>query len=206
MSSDGIKWFPTIEVVKYEPSTVQEIIRFCDSRNLRTVDRVGLEANGPELRMLERNYGLTPDEITRDEGNELSNAGRDRISNLITGGGGAAFTQTQGWSGVGDSSTAFSGAHTTLQAATNKFYQIIDGSSLVINSGANGRFACATTFGTGDGNFAWQEWCLGIATGTLTAGTTPPGTSPVMVNRKVASLGTKASGASWTLNATITIS
>lgn len=207
MSNDGIKWTPVIEVIKYEPQTVREITQFLDSRNLRTADRVGLEASGPELRMLERLYGLTPDDVVTDVGNELTDVGRNRIINLITGGGGAALTGTQGWTGVGDSSTAFAGNQTALVAATNKYYQIFDAAPGATGT-PTGQISAATTFATGNGNFAWNEWCWGISTGTITAGTTPPGTGPTMLNRKVPAggLGTKASGATWTLNATITIS
>jgi hypothetical protein len=58
-------------------------------------------------------------------------------------------------------------------------------------------------FGTADGNFAWEEWGLDVGTATVTAGTT---VNAVLLNRKVASNGTKASGQTWTATATITFS
>ena len=48
----------------------------------------------------------------------------------------------------------------------------------------------------GDGNCAWNEWT--IANGNSNSATN--------LNRKVASLGTKAAGSSWTLTVTITVS
>lgn len=193
---DGIKWYPKIEIVKYDPSSIAAITR-----------DLGHEPTGDELRALEALGRISPDDITKCEGNGLLDVGRNRIINLITGGGGAAFTSTQGFTGVGDSSTAFSSAHTALQAATNKYYQIVDSGTVAATGTPTGQISAACTYGTSNANFAWNEWCWGIATGTLTAGTTPPGTSPVVLNRAVpgSSLGTKASGASWTLNATITI-
>jgi hypothetical protein len=58
-------------------------------------------------------------------------------------------------------------------------------------------------FGTADGNFAWQEWGIDIGTATVSSGNT---VNAVLLNRKVASNGTKASGQTWTATATITIS
>jgi hypothetical protein len=52
-----------------------------------------------------------------------------------------------------------------------------------------------SVFGTGDANFAWQEW------GVFNAST-----GGRMLNRKVESLGTKSSAATWTFTVTITLS
>jgi hypothetical protein len=52
-----------------------------------------------------------------------------------------------------------------------------------------------STFGSGDGNFAWNE--CGAFNGA---------SGVIMLNRKVITLGTKSSGATWTLKLTITIS
>ena len=49
-------------------------------------------------------------------------------------------------------------------------------------------------FGTGDANFAWNEW------GVFNASS-----SGTMLNRKVESLGTKTSAQSWQLTVTLTI-
>jgi hypothetical protein len=55
-------------------------------------------------------------------------------------------------------------------------------------------------FGSGVANFAWEEW--GIDNGT-TDGTTV--VAPLL-NRRVEAMGTKASGSTWTVTATITVS
>ena len=49
-------------------------------------------------------------------------------------------------------------------------------------------------WGTADGNFAWEEWGLFNAS-----------TGGRMLNRKVESLGTKASGSVWTLTVTLSL-
>jgi hypothetical protein len=92
--------------------------------------------------------------------------------------------------GVGDSTTAFSAAHTDLQAATNKLRKAMDGG---YPSGASNVITFRSTFGTGDANYAWQEW----ATFTAAAAGT-------MLNRKVESLGTKTNTQTWQFTVTLT--
>lgn len=92
--------------------------------------------------------------------------------------------------GVGDSSTAFSAGQTDLVAATNKLRRAMEAGYPTRSSGA---ITLRSLFGTGDANWAWQEWA---AFNASSAGT--------MVTRKVESLGTKTSAQSWQLTATIT--
>ena len=66
---------------------------------------------------------------------------------------------------------------------------------------SNGVITFKSTYASGEANFVWNEWCVDIGTPTVTDGTT---VNALMLNRKVASLGTKASG-SWVLTATITL-
>lgn len=122
----------------------------------------------------------------------LTNAGRDFIANaIINNGPPTFFTNANAYIGAGDSTTAFDVAQTDLQATTNKLrkgmeatYPQISGNVLTFRS----------LFGTGDANFAWQEWGVFNAS---TGGT--------MLCRKVESLGTKASTQSWQITATITV-
>ena len=60
-----------------------------------------------------------------------------------------------------------------------------------------------STYGSSDGNFAWQEWCWDIGTATVSSGNT---VNANMLNHKIASLGTKAGGASWVFTTTVTLS
>lgn len=147
---------------------------------------------------LARSQGLIipePDAIETYEGNLLLNAGITRLGSLLVGAGGTAYNAANTRLGVGDSSTAAAASQTDLQAATNKQWVLCDSVGFSAQT-----LTVVGTFTTGLANFAWQEW--GIDNGTAN-GTTV--TAP-MLNRKVASMGTKASGATWVLTTTIVIS
>lgn len=192
-NTESALWVPRVKVIKYHSSSIEAIKRAHTN---------GAEPDGHTLRYLEAAGHIEPDEVTEDVGNLLVTVGLNRITNLIIGGGGAAMTNAQMFCGVGDSTTAAAVGDTALNAATNKYYQGIDAT---YPTQSNGVITANCTFASGNANYAWQEWVWGIATGTLTAGTTPPGTSPIIVNHKVQSLGTKVSGSVWTLQATITL-
>jgi hypothetical protein len=93
--------------------------------------------------------------------------------------------------GVGDSTTAFSAAQTDLQASSNKLRKL---ATSVSRAGAVLTFV--TTYGTSEGNFAWEE--VGLFNASSGAAS--------MVSRKVQSLGTKTSASSWQLTLTATVS
>ncbi len=93
--------------------------------------------------------------------------------------------------GVGDSNTAFSAAHTDLQAASNKLRKAMESGYPTRSSGA---LTFRSLFGTSDANWAWAEW------GVFNASS-----SGTMFSRKVESLGTKTSAQSWQLTATVTL-
>lgn len=120
----------------------------------------------------------------------LTNAGKTLIAARLVGTSLAAVDASNGYIGVGDSSTAFNASHTDLQAASNKHREILDGAPGL--SGADMTFIA--TFESADANFAWAEWGVFNAS---SGGT--------MLCRKVASHGTKASGDVWTLTAVITV-
>lgn len=68
-----------------------------------------------------------------------------------------------------------------------------------------------STYGSGVANFAWNTWAWGIYNGTAAANATlsAHGTGSnqaVLVNHKVASLGTKGSGAAWVFSSSTTLS
>jgi hypothetical protein len=130
-----------------------------------------------------------------------------RITGLIIGNGEQAFTNARAVVGVGTSTTAATAGDTALgnDGTANARYRGAD-SSNPSRSGAV--ITCNSTFGSGEAEFAWNEWCLGIATAAITAGNTfsTVSGSGVLLNRKVQSLGTKGAGSTWTLQATITLS
>lgn len=194
MSLDGIRWHAFARVIKYDADTIAEITK-----------ELGHEPSGPDLRMLEARYGLKPDGEAYADGNLLTTAGLDRITKLIIGGAGNAFSNTNSYVGVGDGNASVPTPTTSdvnLTATTNKYFQQADGSN---PTQSNGVITCNCTYTGSNANFAWNEWCFGIAnTGPVTAGSTIP--TGVMLNHKGQSLGTKGSGSTWTLQATITLS
>ena len=100
-----------------------------------------------------------------------------------------AFDNSHAYLGVGDSSTAFSAAHTDLQAASNKLRKGMEASYPQRSSAV---LTFKASFGSSEANFAWNEWAIFNASA-----------SGQMLNRKAESLGTKASGSTWVLTATI---
>lgn len=143
----------------------------------------------------ERESGAEPYETLVIEGNVLLNAGGTLILNRLINSG-TAFSASVGRIGVGDSSTAAVASQTDLQAATNKQWVLVDSAPSV--SGQTITFVA--TFTSALANFAWNEWAIdqGTSNGTTVVAT--------CLDRKVASMGTKASGASWTLTVQISIS
>lgn len=192
MSLDGIKWSPYAHVAKYNEPIVRELTEF-----------LGYEPQAADYKRL----GIQPDDEADAHGNLLTTAGLHRITNLIIGEGSLqAFDDTHAVVGVGATNTAAAVGNTALAAdGGSAWYQAAGGGV----SATNGVITAISTFASGDGNFAWNEWCWVIVTGTITAANTLASvgsTSEQMLNRKVASLGTKASGASWVFTTTVTLS
>lgn len=121
----------------------------------------------------------------------LTNAGRDVIAAMLIGESTTDFNNANAHIGVGDSTTAFVVAQTDLQAATNKLRKAMDAT---YPTRAVNVLTFRSTFGTTEANFAWQEW------GVFNAAS-----AGAMLNRKVESLGTKASTQSWQLTVTNTV-
>lgn len=108
------------------------------------------------------------------------------------------FNNGNAYIGVGDSSTAEAATQTDLQAATNKLRKAMDATYPLHTDATTSGAATITfrsTFGSSDANYAWAEW--GVFNGS---------SGGRMLNRKVQSLGTKASGATWVFTVTITLS
>lgn len=138
--------------------------------------------------------GAGPDEVLEVPGNLLLNAGITRLLNRLAGVTATAFDASNARIGVGNSSTAASAAQTDLQGAS-KFFALVDSVSV-----SNQTITFVASYGSSDANFAWEEW--GVDNGTADSSTV---TAPLL-NRKVASMGTKGSGSTWTLTVTITVS
>jgi hypothetical protein len=129
------------------------------------------------------------------EGNLLMTLGADQVIKGFSAGGTTLFNNANAFIGVGDSATAPAIGQTDLQASVNKLRQAMDATYPTHANGTN-VIVYSATFGTGAANFAWNEW------GVFNAGPT----GGIMLNRVVASLGTKTSAASWQLQGTLTLS
>lgn len=125
-------------------------------------------------------------------GNLLLNEGIQEIWDLVIAAGGTtAYNNANADIGVGDSSTAEAATQTDLSAATNKLFK---GMNATFPSRSSQTVSWQSDFLTGEANYAWAEWS--VRNGN---------TRNKNLNRKVQSLGTKASG-TWTLTAQVTLS
>lgn len=197
--SGGIKWLAHARIEKFSPEQTQR------AAELHGVHEADLQHH--HLYAL----GEVPEHgVVEEPGNLLTTAGLQRITNLIIGSGAAAFTASQSVVGVGATSTAAVITDTALGAnGGSAWYQATDSAPTAVN----GVLTAVSTFASGNANFAWNEWCWVISTGTITAGATldathPGATANQLLNHKVpaSSLGTKASGATWVFTTTITLS
>ena len=147
-------------------------------------------------------------EIVKEvEGNLLLNEGIQQfedltmIATVLTNQTAAnAWGNTNAYLGVGDSSTAEAATQTELQAATNRFYKVMNAT---YPSRSSQTVSFQADFTTSEANYAWAEWS--IAAGATTASGAGFTTGTKNLNRKVASLGTKSTG-TWTLTAQVTFS
>jgi hypothetical protein len=121
----------------------------------------------------------------------LTNAGRDLIAQALIGEAVTSFANANAYLGVGDSSTAFAATQTDLVAASNKLRKAMDAT---YPQRSNNVLTFRSTFATNEANWAWNEWGVFNA---AAAGT--------MLNRAVASLGTKTSAQTWQVTVTLTV-
>lgn len=192
---DGIKWRPVARIDKYSPEVVAELTRIL-GREPKSFDFV--------------EFGAEPFAVTEVEGNILVAGGLGFLTSALIAGTYDPITQARAFCGVGDSSTAETTAQTDLSAATNKYYNTFDANpTRVTTTVTNDSVQGVSTFGTSVANWAWNEWAwFTTTTGTITPGTginVSSGTE-TMWNRKVASMGTKASGATWVFTTKVTFS
>ena len=186
---EPIRWLPRARVDKYAQDAVEFVQR-----------RSGLLA--PSADCIEH-YGVKPYESIELDGNLLTTAGLTRLTSLLTAGGGQGMTNTAVRLGTGNGSGSAAVGDTDLGAAAgsaNRWFQIMDATFPSVSAGV---VTYKSTFATGDGNYAWNEWGLDIGTPTVTSSAV---VNAVLFNHKTsAALGTKSSG-SWALTVTVTFS
>lgn len=144
--------------------------------------------------------GMRPYEVSEFDGNLITNAGWTRMMNLLTNQGATqAYDATHTRIGVGNATTpAEAYADTDLAAAAgsaNRWFQLVTGAGTL----GTRTLAWSASFGTADGNFAWNEF--GIDLGTASGNTV---TAPLLNHKVAIAQGTKASGQTWTATATLT--
>jgi len=184
-------WDARASVAKYSPDQVRW-----------ATEKLGYEPQGHRLSLLFRD---PEDGVTEEPGNLMVTVGLNLLTALLEGGAGTPFAHADAIVGVGTNSTAATVADTALGAdnSSNAYYQQADSS---YPTQSNGVITCQSTFASGNANFAWNEWCAATGSGGITPGNhlSAVATGVVMLNHKVASLGTKSSGASWVFSLTIT--
>jgi len=135
-----------------------------------------------------------PYEVSEFEGNLLLNEGIAVLLDLLIGAGTpTAYSNANARLGVGDSSAAEAATQTALQAATNKTWKAMEAT---YPSRASQTVTFRSVFGSTDANYAWNEF-------TVVNAADDTGDN---LNRKVSAQGTKASGQTWTLDLSLTIS
>jgi len=226
---DGINWHAFAYVDKYSADQCAYADRVISGkvtwyrRGLRRIGQQQRRGWGTEYqsalnRVLLRT-GDPEDGRAEADGNLLVTSGLTSITALLIGAGGSgklyALTTSEAVCGVGSTTTSAVVGDTVLGAngsspngTTGAWYQASDASFPSVSAGV---ITMQSTFASGNANMAWQEWCWASGTGTITAGDAlasvyATGASFSMWNHKIASLGTKASGAAWVFTTTITLS
>ena len=133
---------------------------------------------------------MQPYETVEFQGNLLLNEGITRLQNLLTAGGGTAFSNAAAYLGVGNSSGSAGATQTGLSGSSEAYRPMEGGYPSIANQTTTWR----SVFAGDQGNFSWQEFT--VANGS--------GNSAENLNRRVSDQGIKASGTTWTLDLAIT--
>lgn len=125
--------------------------------------------------------------------NLLLNEGINELWALVCGTGATKFDNTNAYIGVGNGTTLPSDPTVTDLQGASKTYKGMDASYPTY--GSSQKATHRSTFGSGDANYAWEE--ITVANGSSGAAKN--------LNRKVQSMGTKASGSTWIATQEITL-
>jgi hypothetical protein len=140
--------------------------------------------------------GRPADEIVEEHENLLLNAGIGLLLQLLTGASGTfAYNNANARIKVGDSSGAVVASGTDLLGGQTASAGMDSGFPTVSAQ----TVSWEATFGTGVGNFTWNE--VGVINGSGAVSS-----STILLNRKIVTFGTKTSSNIWQITATITIS
>lgn len=187
MNTDTIDWHAHLAISRWDEDAVKW-----------ATERLGHEPTADELRELQVK-SFEDSEI--DPANLLTTAGIGRIATLLNAGTGNLIASTTARVGVGDGAGTAAIGDTDLSAAATSAHRWFNLSTVSIPSNV---LTFASSFASGDGNFAWNEWGIDIGTATVSASAT---VNAVLLNHKTSiAQGTKASGQVWSATATITLS
>jgi hypothetical protein len=202
---DGIKWLASAHIDKYSPDQVAW-----------ATQRLGYNPKGFELEAL---FAQPEDGILDVQGNLITTAGLGNLTNLLIAGGGDGLTAAKTVLGVGSTATAAAVGDTALGAngtagngTVGCWYIAADSApTRTTTTVTNDTVQVVGTFNTSASDFAWQEWGWAVQSGTgaitpsATLASTTAGTE-TLINHKIASMGTKAGGATWVLTTKVTFS
>lgn len=137
--------------------------------------------------------GNAPDEVLHDSQNIILDTGANEMLKLITATPGAtAFSSANAYIYVGTNTTAENASQAgVLATGTNRAFAVMDAGYPVVNER---QMIFRASFGDTSANFPWNE--ASIVNGT--------GANAIAMNRKVSTMGTKASG-TWTLQITVSL-
>jgi len=177
-------------------TTLWEIRRYSEEQTVFAATVLGHPPEEHDFDAL----GIDPYEVTKIDGNLVTTAGWGRITTLLNAGTGNLITSTTARVGAGNGGGSAAVGDTDLSAAAGSANRWFQTSTVTVPSSTQLQFVA--TFGTADGNFAWQEFGIDIGTATVTSGNT---VNAVLLNHKTSiAQGTKASGQTWTATATLT--
>lgn len=187
---EGIKWNPRARVDKWDEDQTKWV-----------KDKTGL-LNPVAADFIRLN--VKPVDFEEREGNLLTTAGLTRLTSLMTAGGTQALTNTSSRIGTGDGVGSAAVGDSDLSAAagsSHRWFQVMDAT---FPSAAGAVISFKSTFGTSDGNYAWNEWAIDVGAPTVTSANT---VNALLFNHKTsAALGTKSAGTSWAFTVTVTFS
>jgi hypothetical protein len=180
------------------------VAKYTDEQTAAVAATLGREPRAADFEAA----GIRPAETVHIPPNNLfTTGGLGRLTSLLTGAGGVAFSgTTTTMVGVGDTATAATAADTQLgsNSAGHSYYVPADSTpTRVTTTVTNDSIQCIATFSTSSSDFAWAEWGLVLVTTAAASATfAGTGTSPLLFNHKIASVGTK-SGGTWVFSAKV---
>ena len=177
-------------------TTLWQIRRYDEQQTTLARELLGRDPSEADFAQL----GIEPYDVSEVDGNLVTTAGWTRITTLMNAGTGNLVSSTTARVGAGNGAGTAAAGDTDLSAAAgsaNRWFQ-----TCTVTVPAGNQLQFVATFGTADGNFAWNEFGIDVGTATVTSGNT---VAAVLLNHKTSiAQGTKASGQTWTATATLT--